>query len=81
MDIIEVYEMNDGTIYKKETEAKNHVTDKLSEILEKHLVSIDLNSKNSNFWKRSQIIEIVEHLMGDYDKASQLIKELNLAIE
>jgi hypothetical protein len=86
MEAIEMFQTNDGTLHTSEAEAKSHMADKLCEVLDRHLIGIldvdDAKPLNRNHvWHRSEVVDIVNFLVGDYDKAKQLINDLYKTLE
>lgn len=77
MQKITLIETQDGKLFQDEESAKEHICSRLCTILDKALNSInDESSAKKYTLKRHHIMDIVEHLVGDYDKATDLIYKL-----
>ena len=79
IESVERFITQDGSEHKTQEAAEKHVVDKVCEALEKALNP--LLKGDFPIMYRSNQLAIINHLVGDYGKAANLIHKLNEAFE
>ena len=78
MKKIEMVQTNDGMLFTCREDAELHIVDKICEVLDNSLKGIE---KKCQWFKRSDVVDIVQYIAGDYKKIEELISQLNKTFE